>query len=600
MNVRPAQLAVAAACAAWQVGFLVDNGVAALVVPPVCLLGLLAMPARPAFGGVLLIGSALLSPAFGVSTEDPAGLLSWLAAMYGMGRYGSALHALWFIPGFALASSLTADPFPITVAFAHILSAGVWLFGHIVKRRAAQGKNAVAELIALESTDPAVVAHRVVQEERSRLRSDITAVVRRAVVAMHADAVAAQDGLDPARLAAVQDKGAAVVADLRRLLGLLRDDPGPAPLVRVSRRSPLLVDAVTAAGVAVLLVVVDPGIPGAEPMTLPLLILSIAAASTLGWRRTNAVWASVAAAVVMLAAAMIESPLYDGFGMLALLCLMAWSLGARPSAMAAGAATALVSGVVAQWRDSDVLFTLVLLGVGAFAGHEWGERDRALDHARRTVDALQDAHDAVVARAVSEEHLRIARDLHDVTSHAVGVMVLQAGAANAQRTRDPAAARAAVRAIREAGAQALAELTTLLDVFDASRPTSHDPPSLAALVDRMRAAGLNLVLEEGAPPTADDVAQTVYRIVQEALTNVVRHAPSATTAVRTRRCNDTFVVEIRNGPSSSPTMTAGPSGFGLVGLAERVRSLGGEFTAGPSDGDFVVRAVMPDRVKEST
>jgi signal transduction histidine kinase len=196
----------------------------------------------------------------------------------------------------------------------------------------------------------------------------------------------------------------------------------------------------------------------------------------------------------------------------------------------------------------------------------------------------------------------MARELHDVVSHAIGVMVLQAGAADALRESDPVAAREAVRTIETTGARATSELEVLLGLVDggavgaASSPLPQDE-GLSSLVDRMRASGLSIELDGGELPGDDTVRRTAYRVVQEALTNAARHAPGATVTVRTRTGDGWLSVEVENGPgltAGSPPELVADGGYGLVGLAERVRALGGELAAGPTPGDgFVVAGRLP-------
>jgi signal transduction histidine kinase len=230
-------------------------------------------------------------------------------------------------------------------------------------------------------------------------------------------------------------------------------------------------------------------------------------------------------------------------------------------------------------------------------------RDRQARAAEATAGDLRAAQEAAAQRAVRAERLRLARELHDVASHAVGVMVLQAGAALALRDRDPDAARAAVRSIQTAGVEATSELQVLFGLLDAGAiggagttagaADGDASEALRALVDRMRAGGLDVALVDGAGTAAEDalVAGTAFRIVQEALTNAVRHAPGSRVRVELDGGDGALSVTVRDdGPGAQPQV----AGFGLVGLAERVRALGGEFSAGPElGGGFAVRARLP-------
>jgi signal transduction histidine kinase len=205
--------------------------------------------------------------------------------------------------------------------------------------------------------------------------------------------------------------------------------------------------------------------------------------------------------------------------------------------------------------------------------------------------------DSRIDRAVRAERLRIARDLHDVTSHAVGVMVLQASAAQALLASDPDAVRGALRTVETAGEQALTELEVLFDLLDAGAIgspglTRASPESLSDLVDRMRSVGLQITLD--ASPVHPGLSETVYRIVQESLTNVARHAHPSRVRVRVGVVGGAVEVAVTNDGPPEATDASDSGGFGLAGLAERVRAVGGGFTAAPlPSGGFGVFARLP-------
>ncbi|MGW5529641.1 sensor histidine kinase [Streptomyces xanthochromogenes] len=215
---------------------------------------------------------------------------------------------------------------------------------------------------------------------------------------------------------------------------------------------------------------------------------------------------------------------------------------------------------------------------------------------------------AETRRAVAEERARIAREVHDVVAHTVSVMVIQASAADDVFDVDPEQARRALRAIDDAGRSALGELRLLLRAEageegggaggDGRRPRPG-LGDLAELAVGARAAGLDVELhEEGrgpTPPAAVDLAG--YRIVQEALTNTLRHA--GTSRARVSVCRDEEFVRIHvsdNGRPGGRSWRSAGSGRGLAGMRERAALLGGTLEAGPGpDGGFEVRAVLPIR-----
>ncbi|WP_438296487.1 sensor histidine kinase [Streptomyces sp. HUAS TT7] len=215
--------------------------------------------------------------------------------------------------------------------------------------------------------------------------------------------------------------------------------------------------------------------------------------------------------------------------------------------------------------------------------------------------AQQDRLAAETRRAVAEERARIAREVHDVVAHTVSVMVIQASAAEDVFTADPEQARQALRAIEGAGRSALGELRLLLrtESGDDGRRPPRGLGDLAELAANARAAGLAVELhEEGraiSPPSAVDLAG--YRIVQEALTNTLRHAGAGRVRVSVYRDEEAVRIEVSdNGRPGNRSWRSPGSGRGLAGMRERASLLGGTLEAGPGpDGGFEVRAVLPIR-----
>jgi signal transduction histidine kinase len=210
-----------------------------------------------------------------------------------------------------------------------------------------------------------------------------------------------------------------------------------------------------------------------------------------------------------------------------------------------------------------------------------------------------------VARALADERARIARELHDVVAHTMSVVAIQADAAEAVLDADPGRARVPLETIRRSATEALAEMRQLLTVLRADEPAgeialapSPGLDQLPALIDRARAAGVQVTLEVTGPaqsvPASLDLS--AYRIIQEALTNVAKHAPGAPASILLDWRQDAVAIEIRNpGTSLKPAGTNG-AGHGLIGMRERVRMLGGDFDAGEANGDgFIVSAVLPYR-----
>jgi len=202
--------------------------------------------------------------------------------------------------------------------------------------------------------------------------------------------------------------------------------------------------------------------------------------------------------------------------------------------------------------------------------------------------------------AVAAERAAIARELHDVVAHHMSVMVVQAGAARAVGESDPAAASAALRQIETSGRTGLAEMRRLLGILKAEGDGDGRAPQpgladLGELLDSMRATGLAVeaVVAGSTRPLPPGVDLSAYRIVQEALTNALRHAGGASARVLVRYEPAALELEIADdglGPPDGPST----QGQGLIGMRERAQLFGGAFEAGPRPGGgFLVRARLP-------
>ena len=207
--------------------------------------------------------------------------------------------------------------------------------------------------------------------------------------------------------------------------------------------------------------------------------------------------------------------------------------------------------------------------------------------------------EARLEAAAVEERRHVARELHDVVAHAVSVMVIQAGAARQVLRTSPDQAEQSMLAIESVGRDAMTELRRFLGALSADDEAPGIAPqpgiqALPTLVDRVREAGLAASLEtDGSPrPVPASLDMTVYRIVQEALTNALRYAREAATLVRLSWEPDQLRVEILDdGPATAP---GEGSGRGLVGMRERAALIGGRLEAGPRiGGGYAVRAWLP-------
>lgn len=301
---------------------------------------------------------------------------------------------------------------------------------------------------------------------------------------------------------------------------------------------------------------------------------------------------------------------------LAALLIGAYSVAAygRSAVLSMGALLA-ASGMLASLKDNTwprlpgwsgvfvILLPIGLLGVAIRAA-----RDRA-EASDQRAEALRREQDAATRLAVVRERSRIARELHDVVSHHVSVMTIQAGAAGKVLDADPELARGALAAIEGSGRETMAELRHLLGVLTPGPGDDllHPQPGLDqldALIDKVRQAGLPVSARRAVVALPRSLDLTAYRVVQEALTNALRYAPGAPTNVAiTIESNNKptdvptdVVIEVVNDapPAGAVPQPAAGSGTGLLGLAERLRLYGGTLEAGRRvGGGFRVLARLP-------
>lgn len=560
---------------------------------------ILAIPQRPlTAGGLLTAMYAALTLAGVVDNSNAAFLWTYFVSVYSLGRYAPLWRGGLAALAFAVVSSLeTWDRG--TIAFSVILTGGVFSYGRVVQLRARKAESAKTSAAELQATDASSLAARIIADERARLGGQSLGLLRAAVEGMRADAEAARADLDESLIESVCQRGRQAVTELRWLLGILRSEPEPEPNHRAKapvarRRVADIVVASTLLAICVLEVWLQPWEP---PSPLAWVLAVVLPACTLVRRRSPALACLVAAAGVWTA---LQVGVLPGMGDLLCVVLLAWSAGsaALPAVWVTFGALAVGTSAWGALHDpGNAAFTFTLLALPAFAGFEWSAQDREARAAAARADALRADLEARLEVTRREERLRLARELHDVTSHAVGVMVLQASAASALRRRDPAAARDALKTVDEAAAQTLRELEMMFALLDSGAigapglaASTHEP--LEKLVDRMRKTGLDISLEQvPLPPHLGDVA---YRVVQESLTNVVRHSNARHVSVSVTRANDSVRVRVvDDGTPGAPGVAASESsGFGLAGLGERVDGAGGVFRAGWQEDGFTVEAVF--------
>ncbi|MFC9973437.1 sensor histidine kinase [Spirillospora sp. NPDC127200] len=334
-----------------------------------------------------------------------------------------------------------------------------------------------------------------------------------------------------------------------------------------------------------------PHLIGMQPATPAAAVLSAVAALTLTFRRA----APAAAFAVVFAAACVA--LLYGPGLLLATTYALYTVAAerpaprRPSLHQAGALTAagatvlLVSGPAGGGHPavSWVLLGMVLLGGAWTTGRAVAERRAA------TLREME--------RARLDERLRIAREMHDVVTHGMGLIAVQAGTANHVAAEHPEEAARALAVIEEVSRRSLAELRTMLGVLRADGGEAGLTPSprltdLPDLVASARASGVEaeLTVREAAG-VPESVELAAFRIVQEALSNVARHAAPTRCRVLVEGVPGSLTLEVSDDGSPRPPAPGG--GYGLIGMRERALAHNGTFTAGPRpDGGFTVRATL--------
>ncbi|WP_162802957.1 sensor histidine kinase [Ornithinimicrobium avium] len=258
----------------------------------------------------------------------------------------------------------------------------------------------------------------------------------------------------------------------------------------------------------------------------------------------------------------------------------------------------LLAGVQGGVHAGDAFF-MGILTVGGFVP---GVLSRRAETSREEAVLLARRRELDTAGAVAAERAGLARELHDVVAHAIGVMVVHAGVAEANLGRDTDRARQALVTVQTSGDEAVQQLRRLLHLLrdgdeaagggDAAVAPLPSLEQLDVLVDRVRRAGHEVRVERtGGAAVPPAVSLTAYRIVQESLTNVMKHAPGAAVDLAVRRTRPALEISVVNDLPAGAVR--GDGGFGQLGLAERVAVFDGTFSAGEQDGRYVVHARLP-------
>jgi signal transduction histidine kinase len=333
-------------------------------------------------------------------------------------------------------------------------------------------------------------------------------------------------------------------------------------------------------------------------------LLVVAASLPIALRRVSPIAVALGIVVVQVVSEVVG---VQGSGWVGLM-IAVYSLGAhtrgRPRTRATVAivlmlSTLLISGLlVDQIGPGPLIGSGITLTTAFVLGDNLQRRRQAITDLAERAERAERERDLLAREKVTEERTRIARELHDVVAHSVSVMIIQAGAARRTLHADPDAAVAALSTIEGSGREAMAELRRVLGVLRHDDQADLAPqPSIASLHDLVGDDSdlpIILDLDDDLAGLPTSVELTGYRVVQEALTNVRRHAgPVTRVNVRLCRTSDSLVIEVDDdGRGAAADST--PEGFGLVGMRERVSTVGGTLDVGPHrGGGWRVRAELP-------
>ena len=312
----------------------------------------------------------------------------------------------------------------------------------------------------------------------------------------------------------------------------------------------------------------------------------------MGDRRIIPIAAAFGAAAILLVAAVLDLtppdlPTALGVAAIAFAC----GRSARPRAGVTGA-LAMLAALAAS--GEDIVPAILCTAVPWGAGRALRSQEQLLGSLREREREVEAEQEALVQLTVRHERARIARELHDIVAHHLAVIVIQAGAGRMATDEDGVGERCGV--IRRSGEEALAEMSRLVALLQPDARGSEEEWALEPLLAHAQAAGLRVRGVELPPARLrPELGQLTYRIVQEGLTNAMKHAPGSTVRLRVAVEEGVLEIELHDDSGEAPGALAGTgSGFGLEGLRERTESFGGSLDAGEAiEGGWLLRARIP-------
>jgi signal transduction histidine kinase len=595
---------------------------------------------RPWFG----FGAVLLAAAISIVAGIPyaignAAFLCELIVLYSVAESSGRIRSVAALVTVLLFDALVQRtvysvslPQEIQTGSPYIVLA--WFAGYSQRRRRAANGRLEHQAAELED-ERRRHARAAIANERTRIARDLHGLVTRGVERMTKLARSARLRLEsdagqvPAILDAIEATGRRTLAEMRRLVTVLRrNEPGPhdEPDDTVGHEPPIATrppDTWTQAArrtasnpvvADLVLVSVMAALAASEPFSgtglrygpAVLVLAALVTAALLLRRRAPLITLAVVAAAVFWGNAVLKTGPYAGDRAMLIAVFtvavfggFAWALLAIAVQVVAYAPLVVVPGACdvacqATWTPFFVFAAVAGLAV----------REAARLHVRiaERMEVIRRTRAERLALAVAEERSRLARDLHDTVAHGVSLMVVQAGAAGAILETDLPRAGRALEAVERAGEQAMQELESLVETLG-WRATGHDDPgpngapeAIAALVGQASSTGMpvELLMDGERGETAGGLDVSLYRVVQEALTNIRKHAPGANTTVWVRYRPDAVEVEVTNtAPTVRPQELVHGFGHGLAGIAERATLFGGSSESGPTpDGGFRVRASL--------
>jgi signal transduction histidine kinase len=583
---------------------------------------------------VAIAGMYATAMLLGVEVWQPA---SWLL-LIGFACFGAGLHAPRSRRLGGLAAVVAAlaivyaglrwlTDFEPSLLFGLFLTVGAWALGWMLRGALDQNRRAGAAAERAR-VGRALAGERAAESERERIAVELHDVLAHALGAMVVQSSVARDLVraDPRAAAAalhdVAQAGRNALAETGRLLRLLRDDRDELGLCGAATDDVSLETTPEDAVAAPVIQLRD--------VLLPVLlgVIGTVEAASLGqramWASIGACWLAagvlcvrrafplvmpIAVTAILLGAQLVGAETDDLASGIPIIALAYFSAGRHaPRSRAAFGLASVVAATALQaleWiasgelRPDAAAFVLLMVApwlVGV-AVRETLERTRVLaaEAERARLERERDAQ-----RAAAAERRRIARELHDLLANSLSVMVVQASFATDVVAADPVAATAAVQEVERAGRNALAEIGRLLRLIrdGADGAGTHPQPGVAdipTLAEEYGRAGLRIDLDiDGVDTLPIGIEVSSYRVVQEGLTNALKHAPGSPVRVRLARCRSGVAIEVRNGPAAVRSAAAVAGGHGLIGLRERVSLFGGNLEARPSeDGGFVLAANIP-------